>query len=600
MQSSPVTAREGDLPPLGASPEDPPAATGAGVRRPPPLAPDKVERHRMVGWYDPGQLLRTGFEVIVSTIFGRHSDNRRLDGLRGFQYPLLDYRSRAYADAGGGFTFDFVADTGDGWNSTYAVAYAVSQRELATANHREPLPRGEVLIFGGDLVYPYPTRKWYEERLITPYRHAAGSDPQREVLAIPGNHDWYDSLVHFRQLFCFGGEFAGRNTRQCRSYFAARLPEGWWLFALDLQLTGDIDRLQFEFFAALAGDLPEGDRIVMLLPEPTWRCEWEEDRPADTSFTSLRHTLEEMLGDRLRVSVAGDLHHYMRHTSRDGRHKITCGTGGAFLHPTHHAATDPTGEFVHQQNADFPPADVSRKLTRDNLLFLLRNPLFGLVPACAYLLASWQNGLTVGECFGLERAVCIPEIGTHGLAEWWKVLLAGMHSALLSPTGAALYGLIFWGFLFFTKGPSRLFRYTVGAAHALTHVLAGFLVYWLSVYLVISVWDFTPKTMPQYLAAGTLIFVLSWIVGSVVLGLYLLIALNRLGQHANEAFSSLRIEDWKGFLRCRVEPGGRLVLRFIGLRKVPRKWTFDKGTQRFEPPPGTLVPEVIDTVTVER
>ncbi len=35
----------------------------------------------MVGWFDPGPLLVTGFDVLVSTLFGRHSDYRLLEAL---------------------------------------------------------------------------------------------------------------------------------------------------------------------------------------------------------------------------------------------------------------------------------------------------------------------------------------------------------------------------------------------------------------------------------------------------------------------------------------------------------------------------------------
>ena len=35
----------------------------------------------MVGWFDPGPLFATGFNVLVSTLFGRHSDYRLLEAL---------------------------------------------------------------------------------------------------------------------------------------------------------------------------------------------------------------------------------------------------------------------------------------------------------------------------------------------------------------------------------------------------------------------------------------------------------------------------------------------------------------------------------------
>jgi hypothetical protein len=50
-----------------------------------------------------------------------------------------------------------------------------------------------------------------------------------------------------------------------------------------------------------------------------------------------------------------------------------------------------------------------------------------------------------------------------------------------------------------------------------------------------------------------MIFVLGWIVGSVVMGIYLLISLNFFGRHSDEAFSALALPDWKNFLRFRID-----------------------------------------------
>ena len=35
----------------------------------------------MVGWFDPGPLFATGISVVISTLFGRHSDYRLLEAL---------------------------------------------------------------------------------------------------------------------------------------------------------------------------------------------------------------------------------------------------------------------------------------------------------------------------------------------------------------------------------------------------------------------------------------------------------------------------------------------------------------------------------------
>src|SRR5215204_3175768 len=38
-------------------------------------------RPKMVGWYDPFQLARTGYEVIVSAMFGKHADKRVIQAI---------------------------------------------------------------------------------------------------------------------------------------------------------------------------------------------------------------------------------------------------------------------------------------------------------------------------------------------------------------------------------------------------------------------------------------------------------------------------------------------------------------------------------------
>jgi hypothetical protein len=63
-----------------------------------------------------------------------------------------------------------------------------------------------------------------------------------------------------------------------------------------------------------------------------------------------------------------------------------------------------------------------------------------------------------------------------------------------------------------------------------------------------------------------------WLAGSFLTGLYLLISLNVFGRHGNEAFSALRIQDWKSFLRLHIDARGNLSIYPVGLRRVPRRW----------------------------
>jgi hypothetical protein len=112
----------------------------------------KVIKHRkMVDWYDPGQLARTAIDVLISTIFGRHSDYRLMealvDGTNGSVKKKSHYdythawkhgaegpEARDEIDPNGAshteFWIDYVGDVGDGWDSTYAIAHYLAQPKL--------------------------------------------------------------------------------------------------------------------------------------------------------------------------------------------------------------------------------------------------------------------------------------------------------------------------------------------------------------------------------------------------------------------------------------------------------------------------------------
>src|SRR5690606_24602207 len=132
---------------------------------------------------------------------------------------------------------DYVADLGDGFDATYSVAYLLAQSELEVDGER--LPRGDVLVMGGDQVYPTASGQAYEDRCKGPYRAALPHPPDDgrvpTLFALPGNHDWYDGLTAFLRLFARrgGGRIGGWLTCPARSYLALQLPPRWWLPALD-------------------------------------------------------------------------------------------------------------------------------------------------------------------------------------------------------------------------------------------------------------------------------------------------------------------------------------------------------------------------------
>jgi hypothetical protein len=593
----------------------------------------------MVGWYDPRQLAKTAVEVAISTIFGRHSDQRLVEAMAsgdeeephyydytcyytddGKQTPQLDPQRPRDS-----IWIDYVGDVGDGWNSTYAVAYnLVAKHSLKYSDGKNTfdtteMQRGEVLIFGGDEVYPTASREVYQERLLAPYEAATRTrvppfppGPYPHVFAIPGNHDWYDSLVAFTRLFTSNRWFAGWRTRQSRSYFALKLPHNWWLLGTDVQLGSDIDRPQVEYFERLRKYMAEEETktgkpatIILCHAEPHWIRAWEYEGIDPNYSESNLKLLEKRLGKDVAVYIAGDLHHYRRHEARDqSTQKITAGGGGAFLHPTHPGfrgkkfdtilEREPGEENFTLENIKnvpddhifdlkgcFPSTSDSSRATFRNLKFpffwLMGNQSWslGLVTAGLYLLLMLPIVFTIHD----PQLSC-PTCGFGALT------YVALRSLLYNPLSMMLIAVTIVGFWLFTDSHSKIQRFIGGFLHALAHLKAAFLIAIGSVVLVAEI--STPAWVLRLPWFGgfhfpldtreplimVLILIGGFLAGTFIMGVYVLISLNIFGRHGNEAFSSLGIEDWKNFLRMQIDANGNLTIYPIGIRRVPRKWKF--------------------------
>ena len=545
----------------------------------------------MVGWFDPKQLVRTGVGVVISAIFARNSDRRVLDALSHPGFDACDYSSRAE------LWLDYVADTGDGWNSTYAVAHALAQPELGVdvEGARRITRRGDVLVFGGDAVYPVASREAYERRLIAAYRTALPETPppHPKVFAVAGNHDWYDSLVAFTRIFCTGGKrrFAAWQTHQSRSYFAIKLPHGWWLIGIDVQLESDIDDPQLEYFRQIADSMAPDDRIILCTAEPYWIYE-QRYRQFDRDITerNLAFLEERIFGNRVEVFVAGDLHHYRRHTNTAGQHKITAGGGGAFLFPTH-VDLDEVRELKggYTYRASFPAPETSKRLSRGLFAFARINPSFGKLTALFYLL------------FAMAIKV---DIGHNGLRDFGQVLHAVVAGILASQI-ALLWGfLLLFGFYFFTETHDRNFKRWGGLTHATAHLVAAFLLGWLGLYVAITWLGLPLNSISQILVTGLVIAAGGDVVGPTIMGAYLYVSMNWFRRHAGE-LSALRCEDHKSWLRMHVGPTGDLRIHALGIDVVPRRWaeatpTADAPSLLVPADEKSTGPRLVDYVEVTR
>ena len=298
----------------------------------------------MVRWLSPQGLLATGTDVVLAGLFGRFADKRESEGTikMGKAFPPRSYDetrdgSKRYDTED--LWFDYVADTGDGWASTYAVAWALCRSHTVADDRGETqVPPGRILIMGSDQVYPSADYDRYQRRLITPYQVAARQLPsdgsERDVFAIPGNHDWYDGLTSFMRIFGRERRFGVWHAPQRRSYFAARLPHRWWVLGIDIAFDSYLDAAQLEYFRGLVGNeecnIRPHDRVLLCTAKPVW-CERDlrgDGRIAKHAngelLEDLEHEIVETWDCELPVVLSGDLHHYSRYATEDGRrHWIT-------------------------------------------------------------------------------------------------------------------------------------------------------------------------------------------------------------------------------------------------------------------------------------
>jgi hypothetical protein len=549
-------------------------------------------RSKMVGWFDPRQLAFTAFQTVLSSLFADRADFRLIEALQKPPEPG-DYRSKQE------LWIDYVSDTGDGFNSVYAVARALADESLPAGNDDE-LPRGSVLVMGGDEVYPTPSHAAYQERLVRPYSAALDAGETTDLLelyAIPGNHDWYDGLGSFMNLFCHGNRIGAWQTPQKRSYFALQLAHGFWLLGVDIQLQSDIDNPQIDYFLNLP--IKEGDRIILCTAEPDWI--YGNIYEGKKNLSVLETRLHDEKKAVIVLQLAGDLHHYRRHTllEKDGTkgdiHLVTAGGGGAFLHPTHTHDVDTIkvgspGQlrtYALDKETEYPTRAVSRWMGFGNVAFVFKNPWFGIATGGVYTLLSWV--MPAGKLGGGPLYVAFPRMVWAGIES--VASTAGAPSGLVWVVGILL------AFVAFTDTHKPIYRWIGGLLHGSIHLAAALAISATTSYLLGQ--EPINPVVERFVGSVTT-FAVGYFVGATIMGLYLVISVVVFRRHGNEAFSSLKIEGYKNFLRMRLNAEGLSVWAF-GLDNVPgdKDWTWTPGKDgkgRYEPVPGAapLLPRVID------
>lgn len=507
-------------------------------------------------WLAPLLLISTGLRTLLALLFGAYLDKRELQN-------SLPNRVSRQVGPDGDLWLDFVADLGDGFNATYSVAYLLSRPELEVDGHR--LPRGQMLLMGGDQVYPTASGEAYESRCKGPYQAALPQPPadgSAPVLyALPGNHDWYDGLTAFLRLFAASRDahIGGWHTPQARSYFVVELPADWWLYGLDGQSGVYIDDPQLRYFEEAATRLTPESRVIVAVPEPAWVKAVDHPDEYATIDYFIR-TVIAPTGAQVRLLVSGDMHHYARYTGPD-RQLITCGGGGAYLYPTHklpgRIEVPPRDTLVRRASssqpyelaARYPEPDRSRRYGWGIFGRLpVRNPGFvTLLGAVHTLLMLAMAGVVAPRTEATaQRLFSIP------LAMMLIVTLLGA--------------------VFFAKPPSASGKrharhWILGLCHGFAHIALATAGTWIWLQLFFHEW---PWPLPV-VAAAVVYGPVAGFVASQLTATYLLVA-GSFGVNLNELFAGQGIEDAKSFLRLHIAADGTLTGYPMAVDRICRRW----------------------------
>jgi hypothetical protein len=353
-----------------------------------------------------------------------------------------------------------------------------------------------------------------------------------------------------------------------------------------------MDQPQADYFVAIAEGMAQGANIILCSAEPGW---YKAESNGD-SYRSLSYAawIAENAGRETKIPkdlkiplvLSGDTHHYARYSGVAEQY-ITSGGGGAFLHGTLELQNQIKADWLKEAGATlsltttadeshatcdkqacYPTQEESRKLLRGNGRFFSLNPGFSFV--------LW--GLYALLAFALTS---LPS---------WDVALIG-------------YLFLFGGFVAYT-GYQEKFSVRVialSAAHAFAHFAAviglSFVAAWLGDLI-------SPVDQWHWLAwlafVAAIIVPTGGVIAGTLFGLNLLVTCLCFGINQNDAFSSMKLDSHRHFLRIRIL-GDTLHVYPVALDRVPRRdeWK-ENPLRKSDPsvsvfiPPDSIAPRLIE------
>jgi hypothetical protein len=485
---------------------------------------------------------------------------------------------------------DFVADTGDDRDVSAGVG-AMLAAEFAIddgAGGARTLPRGDMLVFGGDVAYPVATADEIFKRLVLPWneelRRAGGGGKRRVLIGVPGNHDWYDGLDGFGRLFRRRMEEPfTEGDRDPTPRLGRRLRErpgrkvGLVARQLHLDEVGGLYGLLVGFFRGvrafakgvavkrrrrlvLRGYDPVQEASYFAFPLAPGLSLWGADRQLGrvdfrqrAFFTRLRQAHPDesilfvsgdpamayghrndpgarMLGacrlslERDRVLFVAGDFHHYERRSVGRSMHVIAGGGGAFLHGTR---MSPYPEASGPPDAVYPTGPMTRALVAQVPFKLAAGRAGYLVHIAASVLAS----IELGAAREGERALFV--------------------TSMLLSLGLVL-GLYFVAHQGHGKRRIAMLAVPFGVALGMMPMLVK-----LSLQHLGRVWSFAAW------ASDSAVMLTTAFVGSLVFGLYLTV-LAVLGLEHQQAFTVLGHPGYKHFVRLCIHPEGKVEGWTIG------------------------------------
>ncbi|WP_187478375.1 metallophosphoesterase family protein [Amniculibacterium sp. G2-70] len=394
-----------------------------------------------VHWFDFQGLINTFRRVSLSSDILSVIDKREVQANFGKDNFNEIFDKRSHPDE---YWLDFIADTGDGFDTTTSVFYHLTRSHFSK-NLGVNLKPGDALVIGGDLVYPDGSDKNYGDRFKGPIRFIFPSKSRESapyLLAVPGNHDWYDGLTAFYRMMAQQNIIGNYKTIQNRSYFAYHLGFNHHLFGLDNQLKGDLDLPQMEYFKKYIENLCKigsTHHIILLVAEPYWYAfeakDFKKRRQRMDSIDYFVKVMRTVINNNkaydteveFDIVITGDIHHYSHYELRSPNHKtdvkhyIASGGGGAFGHVTGFLKEEiilpklgnSTTEYIpYDLKKRYPSKEVSDKFIGYNLLFFIKNYKFTSLILFFSLIAIYIHSFTDNIAIEIISIFMVPAILT--------------------------------------------------------------------------------------------------------------------------------------------------------------------------------------------